>query len=79
MRFSDIQEEFKIVEKFTCALYEKPKLNFVTEVRLELFLKKYQPKKKEVVISFVKKIDSSFLPPCTSNRTNHTAEKLLSS
>ena len=44
----DIQEkQFKVIEKFTCTLYEKPKFNSVNEVRLELFLKKYQPKKKK--------------------------------
>ena len=63
----DIQEEeFKVIEKFTCALYGKPKFNSVDEVRLKLFLKKYQPKKKEVAISCVKKMEGSFLPPCSS-------------
>ena len=88
MGFSDdIQEdEFKVIEKFTCTLYGKPEFNSVNEVRLELFLKKYRPKKKEeVVISCVKKMEGSFLPPCASvlqqetNRTNHTAGEFLSS
>ena len=86
MGFSDdIQEEFKVIEKFTCILYGKAKFNSVNEVRLELFLEKYQPKKKEVVISCVKKMEGSFLPPCASvlkqktNRTNHIAGELLSS
>ena len=88
MGFSDDiqEEEFKVIEKFTCTLYGKPKFNSVNEVRLELFLKKYRPKKKEqVVISCVKKMEGSFLPPCTSvlqqntNKTNHIAGKLLSS
>ena len=88
MGFSDDiqEEEFKVIEKFTCTLYGKPKFNSVNEVRLELFLKKYRPKKKEeVVISCVKKMEGSFLPPCASvlkqktNRTNHIAGKLLSS
>ena len=60
MGFSnDIQEEeFKVIEKFTCALYGKPKFNSVNEVRLELFLKKYRPKKKEEnVISCIKKME----------------------
>ena len=78
MRFSDdIQEE---------ELYGKPKFNSANEVRLELFLKKYRSKKKEeVVISCVKKMEGSLLPPCASvlkqktNRTNHTAGKLLTS
>ena len=49
MGFSDdIQEkQFKVIEKFPCTLYEKPKFNSVNEVRLKLFLKKYQPKKKK--------------------------------
>ena len=88
MGFSDnIQgEEFKISEKFNCALYQKPNFNSIDEVRLELFLKKYQPiKKEEMVINCIKKMKGSFLPPCTSvlqqkmNMTNHIAGKLLSS
>ena len=78
MGFSDDiqEEEFKVIEKFACALYGKPKFNSVNEVRLELFLKKYQPKKK-VVISCIKKMEGSFLPLYASvlqqkmNRTNH--------
>ena len=59
MGFSDDmqEEEFKVIEKLTCTLYGKPKFNSVSEVRLELFLKKYRPKKKEEnVISCVKKM-----------------------
>ena len=81
MGFSDgIQEEFKVIEKFTCTLYRHPKFNSVNEVRLELFLKKYQPKKKEVVISCIKKMEGSFLPLYASvlqqktNRTNHKSQ-----
>ena len=68
MGFSDNlqDEEFKVIEKFTCIICGKPKFNSVDEVRLELFLKKYQPKKKKVVISCVKKMEGSFLPPCSS-------------
>ena len=53
---------------------------------LELFLKKYQPiKREEVVIDCIKKMEGSFLSTCTSvlqqkmNRTNHITGKLLSS
>ena len=84
MGFSDIhEEEFKVVKKFTCALFANPKFNSVNEVRLELFLKKHRRKKREVVIICVKKMEGSFLPPCASvlkqktNRTNHIAGKLL--
>ena len=87
MGFSDDiqEEEFKAIENSICTLYGKPKFNSVNEVRLELYLKKYRPKKKEVVISCVKKMEGSFLPLCTSvlkqksNRSNHIAGKLLSS
>ena len=89
MGFSDDiqEEEFKVIEKFTCILYGKPKLNFVNEVRLELYPKKYRPKKTQenVVISCVKKMKGSFLPPCAlvlkqkTNRASHIAGKLLSS
>ena len=83
----DIQEEeFKVIEKFACALYGKPKFNAVNGVRLELFLKKYRPKKKEELVTIcVKKMEGSFLPSCASvlkqkvNRTNHIAGKFLSS
>ena len=36
MGFSDDiqEEEFKVIEKFTCALYGKPKFNSINEVRL---------------------------------------------
>ena len=48
----------------------------MNEVRLELFLKKYQPRKKEeVVISCVKKMEGSVLLPCASvlqQTTNRT-------
>ena len=63
MGFSDDtqEEEFKVIEKFTCTLYEKPKFNSVDDVRLELFLKKYQPKmEKEVVISCQKRWNAAF-------------------
>ena len=80
------EEEFKVIEKFNCALYGKSKFNSVDEVRPELLLKKYQQiKKEEVVINCLKKMEGSFLPPCTSvlqqktNRTNRIAGKLLSS
>ena len=62
---------------------ENQNLTPVDEVRLELFFKKHQRKKREVVISCVKKMESSFLLPLASvlkqktNRTNHIAEKLL--
>ena len=47
MGFPDaIQEEFKVIKNFTCALYGKPKFNSVNALRLELFLNKYQPKKE---------------------------------
>ena len=84
MGFSDdIQEVFKVIEKFTCTLYGKPKFNSVNEVRLELFLKNSNQKRKkeEVVISCIKKMAGSFLPPCASvlqqktKRTNHIAGK----
>ena len=65
---------------------QDPIKDSINELRLELFLKKYQPtKKEEVVIRCFKKMEGSFLPPCASvlqqktNRTNHIAGKWLSS
>ena len=63
MGFSDDiqEEEFKVIEKFTCTQCRKPKFNSVIEVRLELFLKKYLlKKKKEVVISCLKRWKAVF-------------------
>ena len=60
------QEQFKLVEKFVCKLYGNSKCSSVSELRLETFLQKYKPKKSENPISCVKKMDSSFLPPCSA-------------
>ena len=44
----DIQEEeLKVIENFTCAIYGKPKFNTVSEVRLELFLKSTNEKREK--------------------------------
>ena len=39
------KEDFKTTENFVCSMYGYPKLKSVNELRLELFLKKYKPKK----------------------------------
>ena len=40
-------EEFKYIESFVCSMYTKKKFQSVDELRLDLFLQKYQPKKNE--------------------------------
>ena len=50
-------------ERFTCSLYGRKKLVSVDYVRLDLFFQKYKPKPGKVVISCVKKMDGSSLPP----------------
>lgn len=65
-------------------MYGKKNFNSVNKLRLELFLQKYKPKNGGV-ISCVKKMDGSFLPPCYQvlkqkiNRTNLITGKWLSS
>ena len=58
-------ESFQEIESFVCTLYGKPKLKSVNECRLETFLEKYNYKSMEEVITCVKKMDGSSLPPCS--------------
>ena len=46
-------------------MYGKGQLNSVNEARLEKSLEKYRPKKKGVIISCVRRMDASTLPPCS--------------
>ena len=52
-------------EKYVCAIYGRKRLASIDEVRLELFLKKYKPKKSKL-ISNMKMFDGSRLSPCSS-------------
>ena len=43
----------------------KTKCESVDDARLDIFFKKYQPKKNDSPISCVRKMDGSSLPPCS--------------
>ena len=48
MEFSDdIQELFKVIEKFTCTLYGKPKFNSVNDIDWNYSLKSTSQKRKK--------------------------------
>ena len=65
-----------MIEKYVCEIYTKPKLDSVNDARLEMFLDTYKPT-GEKLISCVKKMDATLLPPCSSvvkekiKRTNY--------
>ena len=82
----DLDENtFAKVEGFVCNIYGKKKITSVNEVRLDIFLQKYKPKNDDDAISCVKKMDGSFLPPCSRvvkqklRRTNLIVGKWISS
>ena len=58
------EDDSSETEKCLCVIYDRKRLSFVGKVRLELFLKKYKPKKSKL-ISNMKKFDGSQLPPCS--------------
>ena len=66
-------------------MYGRRNLHHVYEACLHMFLDKYKPKKTEGSISNVKRMDSSFLPPCSHTlkekiqRTNFVIGKWSSS
>lgn len=51
------------IEKFVCQLYGFSNLSSIDAVRLEIFLKNYQLKKRETN-SFAKKLQANIPPPC---------------
>ena len=59
-------KQFVLVVKFVCTIYEMSKRSSVNELKLDTFLQKYKLKNLENPISCVKKMDSSFLPPCSA-------------
>ena len=58
-------EQLKIAENFVCKMYGKTKCESVDDARLDTFFKRYKPKKNDSPISCVRKMDGSFLPPCS--------------
>ena len=56
---------FPQIEKFTCLMYGKKNNDRINDVRTDIFMDKYKPKKENDKISCVKKLDGSMLPPCS--------------
>ena len=56
------EEEINDIENFVSTIYGKKKFTSVDEVRLDLFLKKYQPK-HDALFDSMRKTDTAFLPP----------------
>lgn len=75
----------KALEKFICSIYGKKTFEEVNKVRIQIFLDKFKPKKKEDRISCVKKLDGSAMPPCSRvilnklKRTHLIASQWISS
>ena len=63
----EVQTTFKAIRKFTCAnceiYYGRKKFTSIDEAQLDIFLKKYKPKKNDVLEGSVRKIDGGCLPP----------------
>ena len=53
-----------LIEKFTCTLYELPKLTKVNDARLALFQLKYAPKQKDKPLKKIRETDPSSMFPC---------------
>ena len=61
----EVDDEMKrLLEKFVCSMYGQKKLESVDDARLDIFLSKYKLKSDQEVITAVKKMDGSTLPPC---------------
>lgn len=60
------KKQMRQVGKFVCDMYgKKKKLYLVNDSRLKIFLKKYELDTKGTMISYVKKMDSGSLLPCS--------------
>ena len=59
------ENNIAVIEKFVCAMYGKRKFALVDEVRSQIFLDKYRPRKKDYNLSCVKKLDGTMMPPCS--------------
>ena len=75
----------KQTEKFVCEIYGKKKLSSLNDAIFDVFLGKYKPKKNNNPISFAKRIDGGYLPPCSkvmelkTRRANLIAARWLQS
>ena len=61
----DLSENvFNEIEKFICEIYGHNDISSIDAVRLELFLQTYRVNKNNQAVSFAKKMEGTFLPPC---------------
>ena len=58
------EEDLVLAESFFCQMYGKTGYGSIDEARLDMFMKKCQPKKNENIISSIKKMNGSSLPLC---------------
>ena len=82
---NDIIQVFSQIERFTCLLYGNKRSNRINDVRIDIFMQKYKPKRDNDKISCVKRLDGSMLPPCSrvlrekTRRTYYIAQLWMSS
>ena len=58
--------DITILESFVCVLYGKRNHTSIDEAHFEMFRTKYKPKKNnDCLISYMKNIDASSMPPCS--------------
>ena len=62
---AELAEIFPQIEKYTCLIYGKKTTDRINDVRTDIFMDKYKPKREDDKISCVKKLDGSMLPPCS--------------
>ena len=81
-----LESVIRVIEKFVCQMYEKPKLTSVDEARLEFYASKYKVKEwKPLKWKMLKNMDSSAWPPSMTvlrekiKRTNLVGNILLCS
>ena len=62
----DVSESIDVseIEKFVCKMYGKKKFESINEVRAQIFMDKYKPKRDGDKISCAKKLEGSMMPPC---------------
>ena len=58
------EEDIQAAEGIACAMYEKKRFQFVDELRLELFLKKYKTT-NYYLVDKMRKLDSALLLSCS--------------
>lgn len=57
-------EQVTIIERFLCKIYSRKHISDINEVRFDIFMNCYKPKKNGKPLEGLKKFDGSMLPPC---------------